>query len=79
MGSGNRRMYIRVEVRPGARKESLLQTDDKTYVIAVKEPAERNLANIRVREVLANHLTLPIGKVRMISGHRSPRKIFAID
>lgn len=71
-------MYVRVEVRPGARKESVLQTDDKTYTIAVKEPAERNLANLRVREVLAEHLSVPIGKVRMVSGHRSPRKIFDI-
>lgn len=71
-------MYVRVEVRPGARKESVLQTDDKTYTIAVKEPAERNLANARVREVLAEHLSVPIGKVRMVSGHRSPRKIFDI-
>lgn len=71
-------MYVRVEVRPGARKESVLQTDDKTYTIAVKEPAAQNLANARVREVLAHHLSLPIGKVQMISGHRSPRKIFEI-
>lgn len=71
-------MYVRVEVRPGARKESVLQTDDKTYTIAVREPAERNQANARVREVLAEHLSVPIGKVRMVSGHRSPRKIFDI-
>lgn len=71
-------MYVRVEVRPGARKESVLQTDDKTYTIAVREPAERNMANMRVREVLAEHLSVSIGKVKMISGHRSPRKIFDI-
>ncbi len=71
-------MYVRVEVRPGARKESILQTDDKTYTIAVKEPAERNMANMRVREVLAQHLSVAIGKVKMVSGHRSVRKIFDI-
>ena len=72
-------MYVRVEVRPGARKESVVQTDEKTYSIAVKEPAEQNRANLRVREVLAAELELPLGKVRLISGHRSPRKIFEID
>jgi len=71
-------MYVRVQVRPGAKKESVIQTDDKTLSIAVKEPAERNLANMRVRELVALEFGVPAGKVRMISGHRSPRKIFDI-
>lgn len=71
--------YVRVDVRPGAKKESVIQTDEKTYTIAVREPAERNLANMRVREVLAAELGLPTGKVRMVSGHRSTRKIFDIS
>jgi uncharacterized protein (TIGR00251 family) len=72
-------MYVRVQVRPGAKRESLIETEGKTLTIAVKEPAERGLANARVREVLAEHFGVPLGKVRMISGHRSPRKIFDID
>lgn len=72
-------MYVRVEAKPGARRESILQTDDKTYSISVKEPAERNLANKRIRELLAEHLEVPFKKIKMISGHRSPRKIFTID
>lgn len=71
-------MYIRVQVKPGAKKESVIQTDDKTYSIAVREPATQNLANMRVREVLANLLGVKLATVRMISGHRSPRKIFDI-
>ena len=71
--------YARVQVTPSAKKESVIALDDKTYAIAVREPAERNLANTRVREVLAAHLDLPLGKVRLVSGHRSPRKIFDID
>lgn len=71
-------MYVRVEVRPSAKRESVLQTDDKTYVIAVKEPAERGLANKRVRAVLAEELGVSEGKLRLISGHRSPRKIFTV-
>lgn len=72
-------MYVRVEVKPGAKKESVIQTDDKTYSIAVREPAERNLANMRVKELLAELLGVRLATVRMISGHRSPRKIFDID
>lgn len=72
-------MYVRVEAKPSARRESVLQSDEKTFSISVKEPAERNLANKRIRELLAEHLEVPIGKIKMISGHRSPRKIFTID
>lgn len=72
-------MYIRVEARPNSRKESILQSDEKTYTVSVKEPAEQNMANKRIREMLAEHLEIPIGKIKMISGHRSSRKIFTID
>ncbi len=71
-------MYVRVEVKPNAKRESVMHIDDKTLSIAVKEPAERNLANMRVRELVAEEFSVPVAKVKMISGHRSPRKIFDI-
>lgn len=71
-------MYVRVSVRPDAKKEAVIRTDDTTYSIAVREPAERNLATMRVRELLAEELSVPLGKVHLISGHRSPKKLFSI-
>lgn len=56
----------------------MLRTDDTTYSIAVREPAERNLANDRVREVLAEELGVPVKRIQIISGHRSPKKIFSV-
>lgn len=70
--------YIRVHVTPSAKRESLIALDDKTYAIAVREPSQENRANIRVREVLAEHLGLALSKVRMTAGHHSPRKLFDI-
>lgn len=72
-------MYIRVQVSPGAKRESVIRTDDKTLSIAVKEPAERGLANARVRMLVAEELGVPPAKIRLISGHRSPRKIFTVE
>lgn len=72
-------MYVRVEAKAGAKRESVLQTDDKTYSISVKEPAVHNLANTRIKELLAEHLLVPVKRLRMISGHRSPRKIFTVE
>lgn len=71
--------YIRVRVSPGAKRESVIQTDERTFTIAVKEPAERNLANQRVRQLVAEYFEVPVGKVRLISGHRSPTKVFDIS
>lgn len=72
-------MYVRVQVRPASKKESVIETDDRTYTISVKMPAERGLATARAKEMLADHLSVPLQKLRLISGHRSPRKIFTID
>lgn len=68
---------IRVQVVAGAKKELVQQKGDG-YAVQVKEPAERNLANTRVRELLARELKLPVQKIRFISGARSPNKRFEI-
>lgn len=72
-------MYIRVHALPGAKKERVLRENETSFTIAVREPAERNLANARIREVLAMELGLPLGKVRILTGHHSPSKLFVID
>lgn len=72
-------MYIKVKVTAGARKEKLIQTASDHFEISVREKAERNMANVRVREMVAEFFKVPIGKVKLISGHHSPGKIFTID
>lgn len=74
-----RDMYVKVKVTPEAKRESITRVSKDHYEIAVKEPAERNMANKRVRELVARHFKVPIGKVRLISGHHSPSKIFSIE
>lgn len=64
---------------PQARKEKIEQLDNGSWSIAVKEPALRNLANTRIRQLLAEWYDIPMGKVRLVSGHRSPKKIFDIE
>lgn len=71
-------MYIKVIATPGAKKERVTRTKDSEFHIAVKEKAERNQANNRIREILAAELGVDQGKVRMLTGHRSPSKMFSI-
>ncbi len=71
-------MYIRVNATPGAKKEKITRVSEERFDIAVKEPAERNLANERIKELLMLEFGLKKGDIRLISGHRSPHKIFSI-
>ena len=48
------------------------------YTIAVREPAEQNAANKRIREIIAMQYSVPLGKVRIKTGHRAPSKLFEI-
>lgn len=71
-------MYIKVRVIPGSKKESFKKVSDDTYRISVKEKAEMNMANNRVKELLAYNLNILPNNIRLISGHHSPSKIFSI-
>ena len=72
-------MYIKVRATPKAKKETREKKAADHFLIAVKEPAERGGANARVREILAEEFQIPIARVRLISGHTSPSKIFSVD
>ena len=72
------RMHIRVNARPGAKKELVERLSADKYDISVREPAERGMANGRIRTLLARELGLPESSVRMISGHQGTHKIFSV-
>ncbi len=71
-------MYIRVAVYPGAKKEKVTELGENRLELMVKEPAERNLANERVRVLVARTYGVEVNQVRMISGHQGQRKILSI-
>jgi uncharacterized protein YggU (UPF0235/DUF167 family) len=72
-------MYVRVEVYPQSKKEVVKETGENRYEISVKEPAERNLANNRIREIIAKDYGVNLNSVRIISGHQSSRKILSVN
>jgi uncharacterized protein YggU (UPF0235/DUF167 family) len=71
-------MYVRVAVYPGSKKESVTPQGEHRFEMKVKEPAERNLANVRVKELLAEVYKIEVKQVRLVSGHQNSRKIFAL-
>ncbi|MFA6519513.1 MAG: DUF167 domain-containing protein [Candidatus Paceibacterota bacterium] len=70
-------MFIKVFVTPGAKKEKIEEKGD-TLRISVREPATQNLANTRVRELVAERFKAPLGKVRILTGHRSRAKMISV-
>ncbi len=71
-------MRVRVKVTPDARREKFEEIEKGVFVVAVKERAERNEANARVRELIARHFHVPEGKVRMLAGARGGNKTFDV-
>lgn len=80
-------MYIHVKVIAGARKESFLprparrgrEISEDHFEISVKEKAERNMANARVLELVAEYFKVSKNKVRIVNGHRHPSKLLVVD
>jgi uncharacterized protein YggU (UPF0235/DUF167 family) len=70
-------MYIKVFVMPGAKHEKVEEKGD-TLTISVREPATGNRANDRVRELIAIREGVPLGKVRILTGHRSRGKMISV-
>lgn len=71
-------MYIKVRVNAGAKKETITKKSENSYILNVKEKAERNMANRRVCEIIASIYKVPIKSVRIINGHQSPSKILSV-
>lgn len=69
---------IRVRVTTGIKKETIKKLVDGRWAVAVSEPATAGRANQRTRELLAEYFDVPIDKIKLVSGHTSPSKIFYI-
>jgi uncharacterized protein YggU (UPF0235/DUF167 family) len=71
--------YIHVKVTARARKEVVERKDEDHFLISVREKAERNMANTRVLELVAEHFKVPVSRVRIINGHQHSSKLLIID
>ncbi len=72
-------MYIHVKVKAGMKKESWTKKNEDHFEVSVREKAERNMANKRVIELVAENFKKPKNKVRIVNGHMSPSKLLVID
>ncbi|MGI6341273.1 MAG: DUF167 domain-containing protein [Minisyncoccales bacterium] len=71
-------MLIKVKCHPLSKKELLNKKDENSFEIFLKEKPERGEANKRVFEILAEYFNIPVRKIRLVKGSKSPNKIFEI-
>ena len=72
-------MYVKVRVTPSGKKERVAQKGKTEFEMIVKEPAQQNLANRRVQQLLAEAFNTSPRSVHLISGHRSGTKLFNVE
>ncbi|MGE5541001.1 MAG: DUF167 domain-containing protein [Bacillota bacterium] len=72
-------MYIRITATPGGKREEITKEKDDAWRITVREPAQHNLANERIRVLVARELSISLASVRILSGHHSRSKLLSVD
>jgi len=71
-------MRVRVRIYPDKKKEVVTEVGEHNFEMKLKAPAERNLANKRMRELISEWYNVKVGKVKIITGHHSPHKIVEV-
>ena len=71
-------MRISVRAKPGASSELVEEIGENEFRVWVKEPPVKGLANIAIGNALAVYFKVPKSQVRLISGYKSPNKVFEI-
>ena len=70
-------MKIQVRVKPNSRTEEINQEGDN-FIVKVKEPPKEGRANQAVIKLLAKHLGVSQGQVRILSGFKSKDKVIEV-
>ncbi len=69
-------MLIKVKVEPGSKVEEFREEAPESFVISVREKAEKGRANKRVLELL--RIRFPARPIKMLAGGTSSHKIFEV-
>lgn len=72
-------MYVRVRVTPDTKKERVTKLSETEFDIMVREPAQQNRANERVRMLVARECGVSLTAVRIVAGHRSRTKVMSVE
>lgn len=71
-------IIVRVRVRADMHKERVTEIKPRELTIDVREPAERNEANVRVCMLVAAHYDVHSKDVKIVSGFKSGTKKLSV-
>lgn len=71
-------MLIKVKVTPESKKDEIVKRSEDSYLVKVKEKAEGGMANMKVKQILAEYFKITGEKIKLIKGGKRPNKIFEI-
>lgn len=71
-------MKIFVKAKPLAKEEKVEKIDDNHFIVWVKEPPFKGLANKAIIKVLSDYFLTRSDNIRMISGFASRNKLLEI-
>jgi len=71
-------MKITIRAKPSSHRQKIEKIGDGEYAVWVKEPPAKGLANMAIKNALADHFKMPHSKVRLVSGYSSRTKVFEI-
>ena len=63
---------------PRRQKATGREVED-CFDVSVREKAERNMANVRVIEMVAEHFGVSVKKVRIVNGHHHSSKLIVVE
>lgn len=67
-----------MKAKPKSKKEYIKIIGETSFIIAVKEIAEKGKANEAIIKMLATFLDIPASSIVLISGQASKHKIFEV-
>jgi len=71
-------MKIKIKAKPNSKEEKIEKISDSEYIVSVKEPPVKGLANKAIIRVLADYFNVPKYQIRIVSGFTSRDKILIL-
>jgi hypothetical protein len=71
-------MLIKVKASVLSKEDKVVKKNEDSFEVFVKVEAQRNMANKRIIELLAEYFNLPQYRVKIIKGFKESNKIFDI-
>lgn len=71
-------MKIFVKAKPDSKEAKVDKIDDNNFLVAVKEPPVKGLANRAIIAALADYFGISAAQIKIVSGFSSRKKIAEI-